>query len=716
MNKLLLIGGCGYVGSKLCEILKDSYNITIIDLNIYNNNILFDNIEIINDDVNNIDTEFYKLFDIIIYLAGNSSVKSSSNLFYTIENNINNIMKIIKNTSQDQKIIYASSSSVYGNIQDNIVNECYNNTIPHNYYDITKKILDEFVELIIKQEKKQIFGLRFGTVNGFSYNFRNDIMINAIVCNAFKSGNIIIYSKETKRPILGINDLCNAINIIIKKGNVETSGIYNLASFNSTTELIGLKVSSIMKLPIIINTDTNTIITNEKLQTSSYNFHIDCSKFITNFNFKFEDTIETITSNIIDNYSKIIKIGGRHDDFYINQINKSTTINTCRICENKDILCVLDLKQQPLANDFKKNNIVKQNTYPLKLLLCKECYHLQLSVVVNPYILYKNYMYLSGTSQTLTTYFTELADYIINKTVKNGTIVEIACNDGTQLNIFKQKGWTTIGVDPAENLLTMSSINNTIYCDFFNEKVATNITSKYSNVDVILAQNVLAHTHDVNEFIKSCKIIMNDKTKLFIQVSQANMVRDNQFDTVYHEHLSFFNINSMNYLINKHGLYINKITKPNIHGVSYLFEISKCNDNNSNLIELLEEEKNIGLNDVHKYNIYSNICRKKAMEFKATIYEYIKKGYTIVGYGASAKGNTLLNYLNLSNEIELIVDDNSYKHNLLTPGSNILVCNKESLKNYEKLAILMITWNFKDEIIKKVQGVRGDKITEYIYY
>jgi nucleoside-diphosphate-sugar epimerase len=715
MNKLLIIGGCGYIGTKLCEVLKNSYNITIIDLVVYNNRV-FDNIEIINDDVNNIETDFYNSFNIIIYLAGNSSVKSSSNLYSTIENNINNIMKIIRNTSYDQKIIYASSSSVYGNIQDNIVNECYNNTIPHNYYDITKKILDDFVELIIKQEKRQIFGLRFGTVNGFSYNFRNDIMINAIVCNAFKSGNIIIYSKETKRPILGINDLCNAISIIIQKGNIANSGIYNLASFNSTTELIGLKISSIMKLPIIINNNTENIITNEKLQTSSYNFHIDCNKFIKNFDFIFEDTIETITNNIIDNYSKIIKIGGRHDDFYINQINKSTIINTCRICDNNNLFCVLDLKEQPLANDFKKNKIVKEHAYPLKLMLCEECYHLQLSIVVNPNILYKNYMYLSGTSETLTNYFTELADYIINKTVKIGTIVEIACNDGTQLNIFKQKGWSTIGVDPAENLSIMSNINNDIYCDFWNDKVANAILSKYTNIDVILAQNVLAHTHDVNEFIKSCKIIMSDQTKLFIQVSQANMVRDNQFDTVYHEHLSFFNINSMNYLIRKHDLYINKITKPNIHGVSYLFEISKFNDNNSNLIELLEEEKNIGLNDGNKYNIYSNICKKRAMEFKMAIYEYIKKGYTIVGYGASAKGNTLLNYLKLSDEIEFIVDDNNNKHNLLTPGSNILVCDKKSLINYEKLAILMITWNFKDEIIKKIQGVRGDKITEYIYY
>lgn len=714
MNKLLLIGGCGYIGSKLCEVLKNSYNIIIIDLAVYNNRI-FDNIEIINDDVNNINTEFFKLFDIIIYLAGNSSVKSSSNLYSTIENNINNIMRIIRNTSHNQKIIYASSSSVYGNIQDNIVSECYNNTIPHNYYDITKKILDDFVELIIKQEKRQIFGLRFGTVNGFSYNFRNDIMINAIVHNAFKSCNVIIYSKETKRPILGINDLCSAINIIIKKGNVENSGIYNLASFNSTVELIGLKVSSIMKLPLIIidNAGNNT---SENLCTSSYNFHIDCNKFIKAFDFIFEDTIETITNNIIDNYSKIIKNGGRHDDFYINHLNKSTIINSCRVCDNKNLLCILDLKEQPLANDFKKNTYITENNYPLKLMLCEECYHSQLSVVVNPNILYKNYIYLSGTSQTLINYFTELADYIINKTVKNGTIVEIASNDGTQLNIFKQKGWITIGVDPAENLSIMSSINNDIYCDFWNDKVANAIISKYTNIDVILAQNVLAHTHDVNEFIKSCKIIMNDQTKLFIQVSQANMVRDNQFDTVYHEHLSFFNINSMNYLITKHDLYINKITKPNIHGISYLFEISKFNDNNSNLIELLEEEKNIGLNDVNKYNIYSNVCRKRAMEFKATIYEYIKKGYTIVGYGASAKGNTLLNYLKLSNEIEVIVDDNSYKQNLLTPGSNILVCDKNSLINYEKLAILMITWNFKDEIIKKVQGVRGNKITEYIYY
>ena len=248
MNKLLIVGGCGYIGSKLCELLKDYYNITIISLD--SNNIMIDNIEIINADINNINVDIYKLFDIIIYLAGNSSVKSSCDLFSTIENNINNVLKVIKNTSYNQKIIYASSSSVYGNTEGNIVNECYNNTIPHNYYDITKKILDDFVELLIKKEKRQIFGLRFGTVNGFSYNFRNDLMINAIVHNAFKSCNVIIYSKETKRPILGINDLCSAINIIIKKGNVENSGIYNLASFNSTVELIGLGEKQIMKINI----------------------------------------------------------------------------------------------------------------------------------------------------------------------------------------------------------------------------------------------------------------------------------------------------------------------------------------------------------------------------------------------------------------------------------------------------------------------------------
>jgi|TARA_B110000285_G_scaffold151746_1_gene169419 nucleoside-diphosphate-sugar epimerase/2-polyprenyl-3-methyl-5-hydroxy-6-metoxy-1,4-benzoquinol methylase len=717
MKKILILGGCGYIGSMVVKKLRTKYKITIIDLNTYKHNI-FKDIEIIKKNMKYINKEFIEKFDIIISLSGNSSVKCSSNIFSSIENNIENLTNIFKIMNKDQMFIYASSSSVYGDTTNLVVDEKNENYNFHNYYDFSKKILDMYAELIIKKENKKIFGLRFGTVNGFSPNFRNDIMINAMTNIALLEKEVKIFSKETRRPILGLSDLCNAISRIIELGNNENSGMYNLASFNSTVEIIGTKVAKIVGVKCINCDELTKNITNVKLQTSSYNFSINCEKFKNNFNFKFEDTVDSIVKDIQNNYDKIIINKNRNNDIYLDYVFPCKKLNKCRVCDNENIISIFNLKKQPLANSL-HNNLTNCEMYPLNLMVCQNCFHLQLEHVISPNILYKNYIYESGTSDTLLNYFNNLFIKINNLIQKTGkkTIIEVACNDGSQLDFFKKGGWNTVGIDPAENLAEISGINHDIYCDFLNENITTIINEKYKNIDVILCQNVFAHTNNINEFISACKICMNDNTRLFIQVSQANLVRDNQYDTVYHEHLSFFNINSMKYIVEKFGLFINNIEKPPIHGTSYLFEICKIKNEESNLLEMLEEENSIGLTNINTYYKYAETCKEKSMKFKINILKYILEGYTIIGYGASAKGNTILNYMKITNnEVKYIVDDQKTKQGLYTPGSNILICDKSKLLEFDKVAVLMITWNFKDEIIKKVNEVRGEKETKYIFY
>ena len=157
--------------------------------------------------------------------------------------------------------------------------------------------------------------------------------------------------------------------------------------------------------------------------------------------------------------------------------------------------------------------------------------------------------------------------------------------------------------------------------------------------------------------------------------------------------------------------------KPSIHGVSYLFEIGKINNKQSNLQEMLEEENSIGLLNVEAYYKYSKICKEKSMKLKINILQSLLDGYTIIGYGASAKGNTILNYMKITNkEVKYIVDDQKTKQGLYTPGSNIFICDRSKLIEFDKVAILMISWNFKDEIIRKVKEIRGDRDTKYIFY
>ena len=246
-----------------------------------------------------------------------------------------------------------------------------------------------------------------------------------------------------------------------------------------------------------------------------------------------------------------------------------TEITACRACGCEELVEVLDLNNQPLANNYHDGE--EQEEYPLKINVCSSCQHVQLSVVVDPDLMFRDYLYVSGTSETLHKYFEEFAKLCEYYSRGRQRALDIACNDGTQLDKLKQMGWKTTGVDPAENLYHLSSKNHYIVCDYWNEQAS----EMHDTYDCIIAQNVFAHTHDLKTFLNSCAIVADEKTNIFIQTSQADMIINNEFDTIYHEHLSFFNTKSMKTCANLHGFSLVKIFKPDIHGGSYLFVLRK---------------------------------------------------------------------------------------------------------------------------------------------
>ena len=296
-KNILIIGGKGYIGSKLSEVVSENHNVSIMDLCWFDNP---DSSTIV-EDFGKMDKLFYSQFETIILLAGHSSVKMcEGNLDYSYNNNVRNFINLLSNVLPTQKVIYASSSSVYGNAGEKRVDENYHDFVPHNHYDITKHVID----LYAPKFDVQYYGLRFGTVNGYSPNMRKDVMINSMVYNAITDGEIKLYIKDIMRPILGINDLCRAITAIVESDE-DNRGIYNLSSFNKTAEEIAKGVSSVVGIPVKEYQSDPFSIKNSKLETKSYNFSIDSSKFINTFNFKFNDTIETITKSIVDNFEKI---------------------------------------------------------------------------------------------------------------------------------------------------------------------------------------------------------------------------------------------------------------------------------------------------------------------------------------------------------------------------------------------------------------------------
>jgi len=230
------------------------------------------------------------------------------NMVPTTKNNVLNFVELLDKLNASQTFIYASSSSVYGDTKHNVVSEDYIEFCPNNYYDLSKHEIDSYAIL----SDKKYYGLRFGTVNGASPNLRNDIMINAMTFNALQNGKVFCFNPEVHRPILGLEDLCRAIETIIEKGIYENRGIYNLASFNSTAEEISRAVSKRTKAQLEIVDTLPETITNVKLQTKAYNFLIDSNKFRNTFNFEFEETIETIVSSLVENYDSMNK-GNRSD-------------------------------------------------------------------------------------------------------------------------------------------------------------------------------------------------------------------------------------------------------------------------------------------------------------------------------------------------------------------------------------------------------------------
>jgi SAM-dependent methyltransferase len=395
-------------------------------------------------------------------------------------------------------------------------------------------------------------------------------------------------------------------------------------------------------------------------------------------------------------------------------IEHAKELNECLCCGSKSLSMTLDLGTQPMANSFLDSEDTPELKFPLKLNLCRDCFHLQLSHAVDPDLLFRNYLYVSGTSRTLKDYFDWFANLAVDYyqgTPK--TVLDIACNDGTQLDSFKKAGFTTYGIDPATNLHPISSANHEVVLDYFTSEYVEHFKSK--NLDIINAQNVFAHNDYPLDFLKQCKEIMHDNTVLFIQTSQANMVENNEFDTIYHEHLSFFCANSMNELAKRAGLYLIDVAKTPIHGTSYLFVFSKTPRDNK-VEDILLAERNAGLQTPATYIEYARKAQQVVVELKNTIAEYRAAGFVIAGYGAAAKGMTLVNFGDI--HLDFIIDDNPLKQGKFTPGTHDPVESIDILKECEdlKVAFIPLAWNFFTEIKTRIKAVRDKEGDVFVRY
>jgi len=385
----------------------------------------------------------------------------------------------------------------------------------------------------------------------------------------------------------------------------------------------------------------------------------------------------------------------------------------CLVCTKPISIEFLDLGNQPLANSYHKGESLKQ--YPLTMKLCSNCWHSQLSVSVDPKEMFEHYLYVSDTSKTLTQYFEWVVQYILNKTQPK-KVFEIACNSGLLLAMFQKQGYTCCGVDPAKNLRELSAARNLdVYVDYWNQSFADKLRAEKGLFDLILAFHVLPHVQNPNDFVAACKSVLSDKGQIFIQTSQCDMLLNNEFDVIYHEHSSYFTGKSIQQLARNHGLFVSSIVKTDIHSKSFLFSLQKDWCNESQLNELIKFETEHGIYGFDKYVEFRSNAAKIKKQLIENLTRLKNEGYVLIGYGAAAKGNTLLNYINY--KLDHIIDDNPMKCGYLTPGMDIPICSIDVLKNdYQKVCFVPLAWNFYAEIKSRIQQVRNSPNDVYIKY
>jgi len=387
----------------------------------------------------------------------------------------------------------------------------------------------------------------------------------------------------------------------------------------------------------------------------------------------------------------------------------------CRICGSENLKPFLSLGKTALANSFlsKEQLTQPEHKFPLDTLFCSQCKLVQLEHVVPPEMLFKNYIYVTSTSNTFKIHFTQLAEAITKDFKLNGNslAVDIGSNDGLLLKGFQKAGVQTIGVEPASNVAKIASADGVeTVNDFFSKKVAEQIVASKGKADVVTANNVLAHIADIHAEVANVLTLLKDDGIFVIETAYlGDMLEQMTFDSIYHEHLYYYSLTSLDYFFRKNSMQIFKVQHVASHGGSLRVFVKKKSSSRAiegSVPELLEREKALGLHDFETYKKFAfkvSVTKDKLVKL---LKELKSQGKTIAAYGAPAKAATLLSFCEIGTDfIDYVVDDSPLKQGMFTPGTHIPVVGSETLADKKPDYVLILAWNFAEEILKKTRPI-----------
>ena len=389
----------------------------------------------------------------------------------------------------------------------------------------------------------------------------------------------------------------------------------------------------------------------------------------------------------------------------------------CRFCNKPLTHLFLSLGSFPLSNSFltKEQLYQREVFYPLEVFVCDSCFLVQLQEYETPENIFSDYAYFSSYSDTWLKHAKTYSEDMIRlfRFDRNSFVVEIASNDGYLLQYFSERGIPVLGIEPARNVAEVARKKGIpTETLFFGTETAKQLASEGKRADLLLGNNVLAHVPNLNDFVMGLKILLNPHGAITMEFPHLmRLMEETQFDTIYHEHFSYFSFLTVERIFHTHGLALFDVEELPTHGGSLRIYARHTEDTTQPITErvsrLRQKEMKAGFGDIHHYLDF----QEKVKTIKQDILKFLirtkEEGKRVVGYGAPAKGNTLLNYCGIRSDfIDYTVDRNPYKQGRFLPGSHIPIKEPNKVKETKPDYLFILPWNLKDEIMEQMAFIR----------
>jgi dTDP-4-dehydrorhamnose reductase len=676
LENAVITGGSGMIGSNI----NFGYKPTSSELNVTN--------------INSIEKYFNKFKNIscIIHLACINLRDSENDHTKAINVNINGTINMLSMAMKmNIPFILLSTGAVFSSENSNSTFDEKCETSPNCIYGVTKTS-SENAALLYNKTIIIRTGWLFGGHQKTHYKFVENVINNLTMNTEVKASNNFIGSPTYVIDLIEqmkhiITDLKYGIHHVVNHG--EASG-YDIAI--EVAKILNVDYSLINSVSAIAVPNSGPQRSKSEVLETVYSFNkLRSWKIALN---------EYVSSYICKKKNFTIK-----DDLTISKTYWKNR-EKCRLCDSYNLHTFFNLEQTPPANHF-VSKPVKQDKIPLDICICNDCKHIQLIQIVDPSYQYSDYFYVSSTSNTMINHLKSNVISFTENLSKTDNILEIGANDGVCVKHLLDNGFLNImGIDPAVNIHKRHKLP--IICDYFGS--GTLDLFKNKKFKLIYAFHCCAHIEDIQDVFSTVYELLDEHGKFIIEVGYFyDIFKNNSFDTIYHEHIDYHTCKAIQTFSLKHNLVLYKVKETTIQGGSIQFFFSKNRSEtiDESVIETLKKENAIGLHTLNVLNTFKLNVLKCGKDMNIILNSFINNGKKIAGYGASAKSTTFLHQFKLSRDIfEFIIDDNLYKQQFYSPGLHIPIRSFDVLQIEKIDYIIILSWNFVNELIEKLEPYR----------